>query len=352
MNVLMMPDYRVDNPYQSLLAHSLNLIGTNVEFPQGYRRIFPIWRAIKQSDKKIHALHLHWINPYTKGHQLWIKLIYSIKFLIDIILVKLSGTQITWTVHNLISHEVQFPKLEYYIQAFLLRLVDHLIVHDENAKSALVQLYKLNLDRVSVVPHGHYRDVYGQSTDKISARKKLDLPLHDLIYLNFGMLRPYKGIESLLVAWKEYSSLEQATLIIAGKPNTSSYEKNLKNTISNSEKVVLHAQYIEDEDVATYFSAADIVVLPFTNILTSGSLLLAMSFNKPVITPKMNGIPEILGPADTLLYDPQDDEGLKNILYKSTQINIEKLSHLTMEQCQLFSWDAIAQKTQEIYNSN
>jgi hypothetical protein len=79
-----MPDYRIENPYQALLAEGLQQEQVGVHFPTGYRRVFPIFRAIKDCSVPIQALHLHWISPYTKGES-WLKRsLYSLKFLVDV----------------------------------------------------------------------------------------------------------------------------------------------------------------------------------------------------------------------------------------------------------------------------
>ncbi len=64
--MLMMPDYRPDNPYQELLAHGLKAEGCRVAFPRGYRRVLPLCRAVRD-EKGVDILHLHWTSPYLKG---------------------------------------------------------------------------------------------------------------------------------------------------------------------------------------------------------------------------------------------------------------------------------------------
>jgi folate-dependent phosphoribosylglycinamide formyltransferase PurN len=107
VTVLMIPDYRTDNPYQTLLSKALENQGVKVLVPCGYRRVFPIYRAIK-SKEKINILHLHWISPYFKGKNIFTKSIYALKLLIDIFLTKWAGVKIVWTYHNHISHDSLF----------------------------------------------------------------------------------------------------------------------------------------------------------------------------------------------------------------------------------------------------
>lgn len=352
MQVLMMPDYRVDNPYQMLLAQALADQETAVEFPQGYRRVFPLWRALRQAEPQYDVLHLHWINPYLKGKSWWVRFIYSIKLVLDIWLVKCSGIHIVWTVHNLQAHDTQFPRLERWVRCELAKRVDYLIVHHHAAAEAVVKHYRVSPQKVTVIPHGHYRNVYGPAIDQQAARQQLNLPLQGRIYLNFGMLRPYKGIEALLETWSQaHPLLSESTLLIAGKPKDEVYGQTIKNAVSQVEKALLHAQYIDDQDIPLYFSAADVVVLPFANILTSGSLLLAMSYGKPIIAPRIGSIPETLAGAESLLYESDNSVGLLHRLKESNEHDLETLAQQVTTACDQLNWHSIGQKTYQTYQS-
>lgn len=351
MNVLMMPDYRMDNPYQTLLANALQAEGVAVYFPQGYRRVLPIWRAVRQQPVAIAVLHLHWVNPYLKGSDWLTRLVYSIKFLLDVLMVRLSGVRVVWTVHNRIAHETHFLRLERWTQRMLTHLVDCLIVHHQSALHELVQSYHLDPSRIKVIPHGHYREAYGAAIDALEARKALNLPLTGRLYLHLGMLRPYKGIEQLLQVWQEQKSiLEGNTLVIAGKPLDEDYGQALERQAAIA-GAILHSGFVGSDRIPLYFSAADVVVLPFKAILTSGSLILAMSYGKPVIAPCTDTIVETLGAADWLLYDPQDEQGLLYALKDSTQVDLDGLSRLVRQECDRLDWRYIAKETQQIYRA-
>jgi glycosyltransferase involved in cell wall biosynthesis len=350
LRVLIMPDYRIDNPYQTLLAKALESEGVEVLFPFGYRRIFPILRAIKTQTNKIDVLHLHWLSPYIKGKNKFTKSIYAIKFVIDILLTKLIGVKVVWTVHNYTSHNSQFPGLEHWTQQTLLKLADRIIFHNISALQDFSQIYEIGKSKTEVIPHGHYREVYNSPIDKLAARKALSLPLSGRIYLNLGMLRPYKGIERLLQVWRENKNLlGESTLLIAGQVLDQDYGQKLANQASETEAVILHTNFIADDRLHLFFSAADVVVLPFDRILTSGSLILAMSYDKPIIAPRTGSIVETLGTADWLLYEPEDHQGLFHALKESTQIDLGALSQLVKPECDLLDWDKIGQSTKQIY---
>ena len=353
MQILMMPDYRHDNPYQTLLSMALETENVKVHFPSGYRRVFPIFRAIRAYSGSIKVLHLHWLDPYLKGDNSSIKLFYCLKFLLDILLTRWTGVRIIWTIHNAISHNSKFPRIELWTGRVLVKIVDRVIVHNHVARDEIVPLYRLNPAKIAIIPHGHYRNIYHQEIAKSEARQQLGLPESNKIYLNFGMLKPYKGIERLLKLWQEHQNiLEGNSLLVAGKALDDVYGQMLTKQASEIENVVLHNKFVADEQIHLYFSAADIVVLPFERILTSGSLILAMSYGKPVIAPRLASIPETLGVADWLLYDPDDERGLLHAIKDSTQVDLNALGRLVSESCHRLDWSAIAQQTILVYQNN
>jgi glycosyltransferase involved in cell wall biosynthesis len=348
LKVLMMPDYRQDNPYQYLLAKALETERIPVIFPAGYRRVLPILRAVK--DNSGNVLHLHWLSPYLKGKSWLPKSIYSFKFLVDIWLTRLMGVKVVWTIHNRVSHNCQFSGMELWLRKSLAKLVDRIIVHNSSTLDYLERDWKIDRAKIRVIPHGHYRDAYIPAISQDLARQQLNLPLNGRIYLNLGMLRPYKGIESLLEVWKNNRDLfKEHTLLIAGKALDESYSLKLAKLAESIPGVILHSDFIPNDRIHLFFSAADVVVLPFTNILTSGSLILAMSYGKPVIAPQEAGIIEVLGNANDLLYNSQETTGLLKALEKSIDINLDELTQKVVKNCDRLDWSLIALKTRQVY---
>ncbi len=346
--VLIMPDYRSDNPYQSLLTKALRSQSVEVFFPVGYRRIFPFFRAVK--DRPVDVLHLHWLTPYLKGETSFTRLVYSLKLPIDLWLTRLMGIKIIWTIHNHLAHDCQFSQLELWLRKRLIKIADEIIVHNCSTVDLLQQAWNLDCSKLTVIPHGHYRNIYQPLISQSEARKKLNLPLDGYLYLNLGMIRPYKGIENLLQVWQENQAIFQShSLLIAGKPLDAAYGEKITALATNTNQLIFKANFIQSDQIHLYFSAADVVVLPFTNILTSGSLILAMSYNKPIIAPCQGGIKETLKEADSLLYDPSDRLGLLKALETSTQIDLQQLSTQVKQASDLLDWDKIAEQTAKVY---
>lgn len=346
----MMPDYRKGNPYQQLLANALEKAGVSVFFPQGYRRILPIFRAIWNQNSPVDILHLHWLQPYINRPNPYQEFIYTIKFLIDILLTRLRGTRLIWTVHNQIEHDTILPHLERWIRQILINVADSVIVHNHSTLECLSQEYTFPKEKVTVIAHGHYRTIYSPEINQNEARHHLNLSVNRRLYLHLGALRPYKGIEHLLEVWQANKvSLSNSLLLIAGCTYDQNYTNQLNALTQQCTNVILHPQFIEDKRIHLYLSAADVVVLPYTRILTSGSVILAMSYGKPVIAPRLGSIPETLGDADWLLYDPDDPQGLCHAIQKSLTCCLENLSRLTVQSCDRLEWGSIGIQTAQCY---
>jgi glycosyltransferase involved in cell wall biosynthesis len=147
----------------------------------------------------------------------------------------------------------------------------------------------------------------------------------------------------LLQVWRKHPEVTaNHTLLIAGKPLDDVYEQQLAEQIAETKGAVFHPGFVKEHLIPVYFSAADVVVLPFENILTSGSLVLAMSYGKPIIAPRLGNIPETIGAADWLLYDVDEAQGLGKAIEKSTRSDLDQLRKLTGEMSAQLGWDKIA----------
>lgn len=352
ITILTMPDYRDINPYQELLCRALSEKNARVLFTNGYRRVFPLYRQVKALDH-CDVLHLHWIDPYVKGENWLSKFIYCLKFLLDIYLVKLGEVKVVWTIHNLTSHNAKFPGLEKWLKRRLIAIVDRVIVHSQSARDAVVEafLHQANeSENIVVIPHGHYRDIYPKAIAKKEARQKLGLPTDKLLFLNFGVLKPYKGVEKVVDIWDGNAEIARNQyFLITGKAMDESYGQALKVLVGKVEGIELRDEFVVDEEVHLYFSAADIVILPFNQILTSGSLLLAISYGKPVIAPRLENILETLGDATDFLYDPIEEGALIGTIQASIEADLATESQKVVAAGDRLDWQDIASATEAIY---
>jgi len=89
--------------------------------------------------------------------------------------------------------------------------------------------------------------------------------------------------------------------------------------------------------------------LPFQKVLTSSTVMLALSFGKPVIAPRLGCIPYVLEGTDNLLYDPTAESGLLHAMQQALQMDLEQVGRGNLQRAAQFDWDTIAQKTRNVY---
>lgn len=344
LRVLMTPDYRRDNPYQELLARALEELDVRVSFPRGYRRALPLRRMLRQDGALPDVLHLHWLAPYLKGRTAAAKSVHAAKLLLDLVLVRRAGVRLVWTVHNLVGHEQTHPGIELWCRRRLARLADAIIVHDDVARDLVIGRYGAPAGKISVIAHGHYRDVYGPPVPRAEARARLGLPQEGRVFLFFGMIRAYKGLETLVAAWAAAPELhERHVLVIAGEVRDAAYWQSVKRIAETAPNIRLFLGRVPDHQVASLHSAADVVVLPFERMLTSGSLVLAQSFHKTVVLPDL----ESLGSSDraaAVTYSPrQGPKALRAALAGLIEDDREAASSRSLVQ-----WSVVAAKHKRI----
>jgi len=154
------------------------------------------------------------------------------------------------------------------------------------------------------------------------ARRRLNLPAAARVVLFFGRLLWYKGIEGLLPAFLQLDD-PNAILVLAGQPRDGSFVAALEQQVAKhrqalSGQVRVDARFVPDDEIQLYMNAADLVALPYADVpMNPGSLILAMGFGKPVISPAKGATPEIAGPNVLFGYDEGQPGGLAATLRRA-----------------------------------
>jgi len=349
MKALFLPDWSA-NPYQCELAAGLEKRGVTVVKGSGGFYWLPILGAITVHGKP-DVLHLHWTHPYLLGRNRANSVGKFIRFISEVLVAKFLGIKVIWTVHNLWEHERRDPQLEVFFNRFLVRLYDQLIVHCSLARKSLLQSYQLPdrlRDKIYVIPHGNYMNSYPNHVTRKKARAWLNLRYGDIVFLYFGTIRPYKGVHRMVDAFRKLHN-PHVRLLIAGNPANKAIRRELRRFCESDRRIRAFLKFVPDEDVQLYMNAADVVVLPFQDILTSGSALLAMSFGKPIIVPRLGCIPEVLDKKGGFLYNNDEEQGLFGAMRRASLANLGAMGKYNYEKAKRFHWNMIAQKTHEVY---
>jgi beta-1,4-mannosyltransferase len=274
---------RESNPYTWALYSQLRAAGAEVQdfslkhLLSGYH---DVW-------------HLHWPEGHFWRRDRGFAIRRSIELLMLLRLARLRGTRIVWTVHNLRSHEQAFPRLELWFWRRFVKLVDGFISLSHTgvkaAESSFPGLRKI--DRF-VIPHGHYRGIYPDTCSQAEAREALRIPANARVVTFFGQVRPYKNVPELIEAARSIDD-PNLILVVAGRPNSPDLEARVRAAAGEDARVRLFLATIPEEEVQLYLKAADLVVLPYQEILNSGSAILALSFNRRVLVPGLGSMAEL-----------------------------------------------------------
>lgn len=223
--------------------------------------------------------------------------------------------RVCFLCHNVLPHERTW--LERLLSTFAFRHVRYFIVHSEEDKQKLLDLKP----DAQVLRNGH--PVFAQfsnaaASDKTSARALLKLPPDRKLVLFFGLIRPYKGLHFLIEAMPAVLREIDCSLLVAGE----FYDDKRKYTaliekLNLAEHVRMDDVYIPNEDVHLYFAAADVVVLPYIEASQSGIVPIAYSFNTPVISTRVGGLPEAVLEGKTgMLVEPGDPAALASAIVR------------------------------------
>lgn len=328
------------NPYQFLLYTAMQLMG-KIEIEEFN------WKNIIRN--KYDIVHIHWPESNKLKKHFAIAFLYSVAFILLLKIAKARGAQLVWTIHNIQTHEENFPLLERIHFSAFTNMVDGFIAMNEEAVKAAMKVYPvLKHKPYNIIPHGHYKDFYKNETSLSEARYFFNLNEADKVFLVLGNIRPYKGLERLLQQFREFGD-QSYRLLIAGKVDKEmlQYKRILERIKDNDNRIMFRFEFVEDDHLQYYLNAAEVVLLPYKAILNSGVLLLALSFNKTIAMPAFNNLSSLQEKYHQWIYIYKDlKEGdFANALEKSKQ-NQNKVVEMIDE-----SWNKIAADTIQFFKS-
>jgi glycosyltransferase involved in cell wall biosynthesis len=140
-------------------------------------------------------------------------------------------------------------------------------------------------------------ELFGERVDRTVARRALGIPDDAPVILFFGYIRKYKGLDIILRAMPEMlKRLPELRLIVAGEfyGDEQEYHDLIREMNIPARNLVLATDYIANEDVAKYFCAANVVVLPYRSATQSGIVQIAYNFDVPVIATDVGGLAEVV----------------------------------------------------------
>lgn len=280
MKVLFAPDWRNGVPYQRLLADALLRAGVEVGFLQNYKRVFPLTRLLARQNCDI--LHLHWPEAYyPKKNDTW-DWFRRARFAWDLRRATRNCALAT-TAHNLHAHNRSLEPFAERNTRVAHQLASAVFAHSPVAKERLIAAFELDPEKIHVIPHGDLSAPLGTPIPREEARRELCLSPGKMALI-FGAVEPYKGQEGVIDWWKQ--NRPDATLAIVGQPCTPAYEKSLASMAEGETRIVTRFDWIPDEQLRLWLSAADVTIFNYREIFTSGAANLARAWGLPMLLPE------------------------------------------------------------------
>ncbi len=226
-------------------------------------------------------------------------------------LCRRKGIQVVSVLDNVIPHEPHF--WDKWLIRYFIGSVDRFVAMSESVQQDCLRFLPASRQNVvALSPHPLY-DNFGEAVDKNEARKALGLPLDKTILLFFGFIRDYKGLDLLMKAYARAITNHQSPktkliaplrqritnnnllLVVAGEfYNNAQQYSDLEKDLHLEGQIAWHTNFIPDDRVRYYFSAADLIVQPYKSATQSGVTQIAYHFEKPMLVTNVGGLAEIV----------------------------------------------------------
>jgi glycosyltransferase involved in cell wall biosynthesis len=229
--------------------------------------------------------------------------------------------------------------------------MDAVVAHSEHGAARLRDEVGLDPAKVRVVPHGAF-----DYLTKLPEEKPLPEELEGAegpVILSFGLLRPYKGIENLLEAYRRLAVADPTPpeLWIVGNPRMDIGP--LRDLAAQAGgRVRFLTRFIEDAEIPAIFRRADLLVLPYLDAEHSGVLYTGLAFGKPMVLSAVGGFPEVADAGAARLVPPGDVPALAAALeelFSDEPARRELAAAATCAANGPFSWDEAARRTVSLY---
>ena len=350
MKIMVLP--REDGtPYQALLYGEMGRLGAQVRY-LGTRTpshtlnmlMLPLeLTALRFTGWRI--VHLHWVfgfalagstrlPPLRRLSQAW--------FAIWLRIVRLLGVHLVWTAHNVVPHEPVFAD-DVAARRALVARSDLVIAHSRTALDELGRIGAIPR-RSAVIPHGPI--VPSVSATSLRMPGAGEGPRQ---FLFFGTIREYKGAEDLLAAFAAIPADVPAHLTVAGDCGNRRLRSALGELAGQSGgRVALRLERVPDGEVARLFADADAVVLPFRQVTTSGSAMLALCHGRPLVVPDLVALAEL--PDEAVVRYDGTVQGLASAIVRVALADAEVLAAMSVaarECSSATTWGEIAKTTMD-----
>jgi beta-1,4-mannosyltransferase len=329
-----------DNQYLARLTSALREAGVRV----APIRLAPLAVA-RMFARGLRVVHVHWpeylVRPFTTTRaDTWLNGVRLLRVAAGLMVCRLLGVRVVWTVHNLGPHEADAAWAAVRAYALMARVADVFVVHSRAAAARTQARFPRAHGRLVVAPHGHYLGAHPPAGDAREAvRARYGISPDAFLLLAFGQIRRYKRLAELsrAVAGAQDGTLH---LLVAGGAFDGALAAELEAVSAGAERVHLDLRRVPADEVSGLHAASDAAVCNHAELFSSGALLLALSQGLAVITAESDAAREVAEwPAVSTF---RDDGELLEAVSRLRDVDAETRTSRALAAAGAASWDLAA----------
>jgi glycosyltransferase involved in cell wall biosynthesis len=347
MRILVIP--RDENPYQSLLYDEMRKLDAEITYLGQLTPSHTVNLALLPLETMVRRafgarmIHMHWAFAFGvpgRGRCRPLRRVAQIWFALWLFTNRCLGMKLVWTAHNVLPHEPIFAD-DAAARRTLVASSNLVIAH---SKSTLLALGAIGAEprRAVVIPHGPIGP--GVPLESLRPPGAGAAPRR---FLFFGRIQAYKGVEDLLSAFALLPDEVPAHLTVAGSSDNEALRKRLESLAqARYADITLRVERIPEAEVTSLLEQADVVVLPFRRVTTSGSAMLALGHGRPLIVPDLDALADLPDQA-VMRYDGSLTglaAALEHVALADDKV-LAAMGAAARNYAELTSWQEIAERT-------
>lgn len=338
-----------NNPYQELLYGEMRRRGAEITYlgvltpSRTVNQLLMPAELVMRRLAGVRLIHFHWSYGFkTIFSQKFpvLRRIMQAWFLFWLWTARAIGMRFVWTAHNVLPVYPVFAD-DRYVRRRLVAASDLVIAHSQGTLDRLGELGMRPRNSV-VIPHGQYVPAIQPDSLRVPGSSQGPRRL-----LFFGRVEEYKGIDNLIAAFEALSTSVSARLTVAGECNDRALSTALGALARKfPERVNVCLKRVPEDQVTAVLEDADVMVLPYRQITTSGSAMLALSHGRPLVIPDLPGLAEL--PDDAVFRYDGTVEGLAIQLSEAVHADGATLAYMSAaayKYCAPRGWPEIGDRT-------
>ena len=287
-------------------------------------------------------MHWHWVSVHYQGRTRARFILRSLLFFGSLTLIRLSGTRMVMTVHNLVPHDTDFRRLHRLVNRLCGRLMDRLIVHNQASLEPVEESFRPRKS-IEVIEHIDYEDVSDRQLTPDNPK-----PIYDVAF--FGHVRPYKRLELLIEAIK--MSPEEWSLLVLGQAASQSYGEDIASQVSSCERIRFINRFLSDDELKHHLQTTKVVVFPYAESLCSGAAHMALGRGLVPVAPRTTAFVEMieLGLAIEIA-SPVSGVTIREAIYQALSVDMEGWRKKQSEYLARCALPTVGAKLKKLYAS-